>query len=143
MKANELRTRNWITWQSTPNDIEKVLDIKTAGIKNPTINNVNIKDVKPIPLTEEWFDRFGSPKYISARGLINPSWGFPLKNYKTLKIKNNREIWVYSFNEKLLRIFTDYTTRYGGRFKLAREIKIEHVHTFQNLYFALTNTELT
>ena len=138
MKANELRTRNWITWQSTPNDIEKVLDIKTAGIKNPTINNVNIKDVKPIPLTEEWLLKFGfergnldfqfakDPLKVCLDGdgyrvyIVTKGWNIDLAGNV---YKKSYEIWDEIDNVSLLH-------------------NQKHVHQLQNLYFALTGEEL-
>ena len=69
--------------------------------------------IKPIPLTEEWLVKFG---FI---------WGSYTHGWK---IKNSDEKIII---EKDFRLSS-------GIFN----IKIKHVHQLQNLYFALTNTEL-
>ncbi|MDH5570388.1 MAG: hypothetical protein OEY89_01405 [Gammaproteobacteria bacterium] len=131
MNAKELRIGNWVDWDGRLTQIKEGSDIDYY------IN----KGVKPIPLTEEWLVKFGSPKSVSAIGLI-PRTKLPYKNYKTLNIKNNKETWLYSLDEKLLMIFTDYKSRLGGNYEMERCLKIQYVHSLQNLYFALTGEEL-
>lgn len=80
-------------------------------------------DFTPIPLTEEWLLKFG---FIHSKlfdcDLFTSSWNFHISvlsgeyqlNYK----ESAKSQWIPL-------------------------IKIKHVHTLQNLYFALTNEELT
>ena len=72
---------------------------------------------KPIPLTEEWLIRLGFEEHS-----LNPYWF-------------NKGIICISIVHKVELISWDRQI-----FKL--DIEINHVHQLQNLYFALTNTEL-
>lgn len=72
---------------------------------------------EPIPLTEEWLLRLGFEKHS-----LNPYWF-------------NKGIICISIVHKVELISWDRQI-----FKL--DIEINHVHQLQNLYFALTNTEL-
>jgi hypothetical protein len=123
MKAEELRIGNLIKWKST-GDIEKVVKI---GYNN--VNNVHESDLNPIPLTEEWLVKFGfKKKYSSVSDSfyigINPvtkDWMFDI-------------VWIKSMINYSYEGFPFYR---NGHFR------IESVHQLQNLYFALTGTELT
>ena len=74
-------------------------------------------DYKPIPLTEEWLLEFGFEKHSS-----NPFWF----RKKQLCISVLGAIELISWDMNVFKIDT----------------KAEHVHTLQNLYFALTGEEL-
>ena len=72
-------------------------------------------DYQPIPLTEEWLLKFG----------------FQWKNFAfrdgTFTVRFQKEFYVYLSLEGVRPI----------------QIKLEHCHQLQNLYFALTGEELT
>lgn len=72
------------------------------------------KDIQQIPLTEEWLLKFGFEKLDSD---ITEYWRNGL--VISLDVNNN---WFNS---------------------LGRKIVIKYVHTLQNLFFALTDEELT
>ena len=75
---------------------------------------------KPIPLTEEWLIRFGFEEYISPTDLrIKIASGVLLQLHFGV---NQIECWI---GDEILK--TD----------------IVYVHQLQNLYFALTQAELT
>ena len=74
-----------------------------------------LKNYQPIPLTEEWLLRFGFEK----KGMNRTRWTF----WKIDLVEDEKGI--YSFDES--RIYID----------------IKYVHQLQNLYFALTNEEIT
>lgn len=71
--------------------------------------------IEPIPLTEEWLLKFGFEK----KGVNRTRWAF----WEIDLVEDEKGI--YSFDES--RIYID----------------IKYVHQLQNLYFALTNGELT
>ena len=74
---------------------------------------------KPIPLTEEWLKRFG---YYTSNG----PWG-------TIAVRGDGRKTTYQLD------------RYGEYWTHDREgyrVDLKYVHQLQNLYFALTNTEL-
>jgi hypothetical protein len=107
MKANELRIGNYVdlfgmTATVQPDDF----NLREHGIA--------IEQGKPIPLTEEWLNRFGATKYSNDTHHIAFMW--------IINIDNNT--WE-------IRVNLDFLL-----------CEIQHVHQLQNLYFALTGEEL-
>jgi len=70
-------------------------------------------EFEPIPLTEEWLERFGFEEDDSVG-------------------------WLKRF-DKSDSFFIDLSFMYWGE----NSVKLTHVHQLQNLYFALTGEELT
>jgi len=128
MKANELRIGNYVKFKST-DDIERVYnianDFKWSGNKEkqfkttPDINDVDINDVIPIPLTEEWRLRAGFKDDL-------------------LKINDFDNELEWRERTKEIVIWGSDGSTDGHNFR----VKCEYVHKFQNLYFVLTNQEL-
>lgn len=122
MNANELRIGNLIKYIST-GKIEEVKDIITYDKRQANINNVNISDCEPIELTEEWLIKFGfqygfgktEKLYLSIPCIEFYLWGNKIDNFSSCTLIINK----------------------------SNEITIKYVHQLQNLYFALTETELT
>jgi hypothetical protein len=79
---------------------------------------------EPIPLTEEWLLKFG------FKAITNNSAG---KIYST--------VIDGVFSSDLTFVFWETTAQKGRIYRHNTEIK--YVHQLQNLYFALTNEELT
>ena len=125
MKANELRIGNWILipYQNSPIAIPahetQVQGITIFGeiLTNNTPEHEGLKThynhVSGIPLTEKWLLKFG----FSDNGA--PEWVRDLSNYN---IGNDTIQYIKNDSWKC--------------------IKIRYVHQLQNLYFALTGTEL-
>lgn len=126
MKATELRIGNYV--QNTKGDVLKISrlnnedadkEIRGWQIKNPAFGSSN-EFIKPIPLTEEWLLRFGFDKQDN--------------NWKRYSICND---WTYIYWEKLA----------GVELSVSKHScmlpHIQYVHQLQNLYYALTNKELT
>lgn len=121
MKAEELRIGNWVLGVLTKEPIEidwiclkHLIDGNIQNVYNP-----NIKVYEPIQLTEEWLYKFNFEQYHD-----NPR----LERFYVLKTG------YYPFQvyvERDFRIYWQPNTR------------LEHVHQLQNLYFALTGSELT
>lgn len=113
MKANELRIGNLVRTVVAHIDFE--VDIETfTDILNGSI--------EPIPLTEEWLERFGCKKQTSsAKGIGEFDW-YELPNGMDL-------VWVLS-------------SKCWVRIETVESVTIKHVHQLQNLYFALTGEEL-
>lgn len=120
MEANELRIGNWIGCRSINSQIKSIRE-KTIVIQSGYGVSIYIDKIFPIPLTEQWLKDF---KFKSE--FINDRDGnvFKLGNIK-VAFKDN--------------IF--YFGMWNIPFKKFR-IKIEYVHVFQNLYFALKGKEL-
>jgi len=119
MKANELRLGNYIE-----SNINGCTRIKSGIVQLDEASLYYLFDVdndwerlKPIPLTEEWLERFGFEKENS----INEEW----RKEKSLPIIKEGD--EFSF-------IVGYYENTIGFFK--------YVHQLQNLYFALTGKEL-
>ena len=78
----------------------------------------------PIEITDEWLEMFGA-NCIGAKG-----WNF-------ISVNKADTSYIY-FNPNGIGLAID-----NGTTENAIEVEIKYVHQLQNLYFALTNTELT
>lgn len=122
MKANELRIGNIVGYQRTPYLVlqTNVLAVSTLGISlNENSQDGSsypkaIEDIFPVELTEDILLRCG------ARRLPH--------GYFINKLK-----FTYEINE--LSQFVRF--HYSGKV-----VYIQYLHQLQNLYFAITNTEL-
>jgi hypothetical protein len=119
MKSNELRIGNWITWKST-GKIEMVEKVDVYGL-HVCVNDVNIEDALPIPLTEEWLIRFG--------------------------FEADHNDYFFECEEHGVELEASWSSRnqktgesYGWHISEYKHVK--HIHQLQNLYFALTGEEL-
>ena len=106
MEAKELRCGNLYNHNGeirevTPSTIEEVWDAPRSWCK-------------PIPLTEEWLERFGAIVFDFDNGQPNQ----------------------YRIGERL------YVIREGKIADYGCSVILNYVHKLQNLYFALTGTEL-
>jgi len=117
MRANELRIGNLLLCRGA---VSEVLEVYECHIKTKKEAKIPMRIVQGIPLTEGWLLRFGfeliNNDYWQSRNL-------ELKLHWTV----NKNKMIPEFCEKRL------ITRYN----------FQHVHTLQNLYFALTGEELT
>lgn len=90
-------------------------------------------ECKPIPITEEWLVRFG----------------FEKKRMFPLGVQDDRTTYTLWINDTDAYFYKDsnfdelgcYASDGGDVSTIVKNI--EHVHTLQNLYFALTGQELT
>ena len=123
MKGTELRLANWVSrsWG-------KGKPLQISGFMADTVwfkygkNEYfsDLKNIKPIPLTEEWLVKFGF-----------------------YNCDNSIDRWFQISRDSLLKIFVSangdtFLAFYGDE----RIMKIDYLHQLQNLYFALTNKEL-
>ena len=116
MKPNELRIGNWVKMDNTNFQLSEEDDFDSF------VFHGNIQYLEPIPLTEEWLEKFGFKKH---------KW-IMFDGFTWLPFGNRRfEI----FYEKKYGFYHEF---YHGR---GRNI-IKYVHQLQNLYFALTGKEL-
>lgn len=118
---NELKVGNLFRFIST-DSIEQVADIRTAGIKTPTINNVLIADCEPIPLNEDWLVKLG---FTKERNSIDSADLFIKKD---IVFVLTGEHYTVSWNSVTINLIP---------------AKVKFVHELQNLFYCLTGTELT
>ncbi len=120
-QATQLRVGNLFRFIST-DSIEQVADIRTAGIKTPTINNVLITDIEPIPLNEDWLVKLG---FTKERNSIDSADLFIKKD---IVFVLTGEHYTVSWNSVTINLIP---------------AKVKFVHELQNLFYCLTGTELT
>jgi hypothetical protein len=113
MKATELRIGNLVDYK-----IVDKLDERKEWFEPCEIDAVDLQvidsDYQPIQLTEEWLLKFGFKQTFISKIHLTFSKG----SFHLLKRVNHIQIWYES-------------------------IDVKYVHELQNLYYALTNQELT
>jgi len=131
MTATELRIGNYVFAHNSTKTII-VDDVMNIGInRNGDSCDYWYNEIKPIPLTEEWLLKFGF-KYI--------------ENYYKINLKDDNGVGdnliiELDFNECEIET---YNYRHGDMKPEASIFlnNIIHVHQLQNLYHALTGSEL-
>ena len=127
LKAKDLRIGNFVTHNYFPTEPKAVTGFKAEKstelifINDPSFDVINIEQVKPIPLTEEWLLKLGFDK------LISKSKGFKSDSYTY----TGKCCFIVNFDGK--RLWTNFW----------QGTEYEYVHQLQNLFYALTGTELT
>ena len=126
MKASELRIGNLISIYDVGQS--KWFDLQGEQRDFGRFEFGENKSLVPIPLTEQWLERFGFRKSIIGDAVKIAVWGIEIENQSQ------------KFN--LVRNLAD------GGYVLSNELNfwsspIIYVHQLQNLYFALTGEELT
>lgn len=117
--ANELRIGNWVMYNDQ-NETPMPTAIQIC-IQDLILINENVKDCNynPIPLTEQ---------ILLKCGLIDTKY--------TLYIKAKTKVIIFNWSSKVVAT----GVRYGWHCKKYKHIK--YLHELQNLYYALTKTEL-
>jgi hypothetical protein len=119
MKANDLRIGNLVNTVLT-NEIYAVDLWALSVIKGGNYQNshdTNTKVFKPIELTKEWLLKFGFKQILERVYIKNYHYGYEFGITNIFIIKNDNCFMRYKH--------------------------IQYVHQLQNLYFALTNEELS
>ncbi len=130
MKANELRIGNLITAKGILFELSTIEEDGCIGtLLNPQQEPDYNRGLEPIPLTEEWLVKMG---FIMHEG----------NNFQRYWIAGEYYSGVFELTfrpipEELTFCFTPRAT--DNR----TDLVIRHVHSLQNLYFALTGEELT
>ncbi len=113
IRPSELRIGNWVTSKHG-------YDMEVTTVSKYKDLGLDTDFSKPIPLTEEWFERFGfklEKWYISG----NKAFEYKLRDFTISKLE--LELGVFMVNTK-------------------QRASIKYVHQLQNLYFALVGEEL-
>jgi len=116
MKANELRIGNLVSSETS------VPKLFYWDIDDFEFYKHRMDDIEPIPLTEEWLERFG---------------------FEQMKLYTGDNCFV---KEKFCVLCDGQLKNYDLRLTFDSDqtirVELDYVHQLQNLYFALTNTEL-
>lgn len=129
--ANELRIGNWVMYDNRLFQIEAISrSLPCLNTDEFGIGVVDWNNLQPIPLTTEILEKCGFEKGLSE---------WYNKKYFT-DCKESAEVMELQINLKSFRCGI-FDTDFGGTNAMTAK-RIEHLHQLQNLYFALTNTEL-
>lgn len=112
MKVQDLKIGNWVQFRHTETPV-----LITLGDFVREYKEEHLEDYEPIPLTEEWLERFGIMQntwFEDGSYMIKEDRGFGWEMYVRNAVKTKRISFAY----------------------------FKHVHQLQNLYFALTGQEL-
>jgi len=120
MEASELRIGNWVA----PTNDEAKYPYKITA-QELVYFEADSQRFKPIPLTEEWLVRFGFEKDDTGVDIFDQDYcKWYQKEFPIIGVLCQSSDNLYLFDEN-----TD-------------TLRISFVHQLQNLYFALTGTEL-
>ncbi len=117
MKANELRIGNYIQFRHTETPVKITLGDFVREYKNE-----HLEDYEPIPLTEDWLERFGFEQHHDDC--------------------SNGVMYIKDIFSEQPKTWGAYPNEVGSGIVIKDSVKLEHVHQLQNLYFALTGEEL-
>ena len=127
MEAKELRIGNYLNFEfhKDSGGIEKV-GVFLSDIENLIYGGNRSKYYTPIPLTEEWLLKFGFVKDKKHNNCCD------------LELENNFYLQGVGYGKSNIKYEVILTDSNDNELTL-----VKHVHQLQNLYFALTNEELT
>ena len=139
LTAADLRCGNYYFYQSFGNIIKLDSQILLSVLSDDRL--VDIHKIQPIPLTEEWLERFGF-KRITKYEL-----SLKVIEYEDEFFKHTKELELYAnFDDNEFNLSLDNVrTESDGELEcVSISLKhIQHVHTLQNLFFSLCGEELT
>jgi len=139
IKANELRIENFVNrkyYNPQPSNPEWALEhCKVVAIKENGSITVKLKGgansvidyFEPIPLTDEWLEKFG---------FKNGGYDFLFWYLEDFELSGNDFL---NAGESI----PEYAFNYYLSSNSHKQIVINYVHTLQNLYWSLTGKELT
>lgn len=128
--AADLRVGNYVNWGDTLGTITQITYDGWIGLKYDTdkYRVLHVDMVNPIPLTEEWLVKLGCKMRLALFYPFNGGANNIILNY---------------VNDSYYPILTQEPEMSCDECQMVSLNKIEFVHEFQNLIYALTNTELT
>jgi hypothetical protein len=128
LSVNELRIGNLVIYEATTHKIRELSTnlCRTTWHKFPVDGYIHgYSEIEPIPLTEDWFLKFGFKKFVHK-----PIEGEEEKCEEYCIGKISIVDWGNGF---IL----------SNSFSFDLRVKLEYVHQLQNLYWCLCGEELT
>ena len=120
LSINELRIGNYISPLGIGITKVEGFCIWDNIIQSDNFAERELKEFQPIPLTEEWLLKFGFEKYT------NNEFSFETKDFEISFLNGGLKLLCGEYAENPISLNNQ-----------------KYVHQLQNLYFALTGTELT
>jgi len=130
MKLAHLRIGNLIYYNGNKNELGLITAIESYIIKPKGFVKLNFRNdktydldqINPIPLTKEWLFNFG----------------FVHDTYGNFSLELNKDVFLVLYMNEIAKL-----QQFVSIAEHTISIKIEFIHQLQNLYFVLTETELT
>ena len=130
MKASELRVDNLVNYEGRVCEVITISqngDLELAYLDRPPsdpfiLTELDILEIEPIPLTEDWLIKLGFDKERNAHDTTD------LYIHDIISLSNKGDYFSCAIHTLLT---------------YPLPTKIKNVHQLQNLYFALTGEELT
>lgn len=141
LQANEFRIGNLVKYEGNVYAIDSISkEFPTLNTMEFGVGVVDWDNIEPIPLTEEWLVKFGFEPLPFAN-ILN-SYNKSIGRNRILSVTNcgtpNEMIWICELNATDSEKIDDLVCIRNYDYD-----KYTHVHQLQNLYFTLTNEELT
>ena len=131
MKVNELRIGNYVLIPHNKLNKEEGYFKATVAKIGDFGFVVTAEDYQPIPLTDEWFEKWGFYK-------DGEYWSRDLFDYKyCFKYRNWADNWAF-YQE-----YTDSSNPKDDGVKYPISFDIKYVHHVQNIWFALLHEEIS
>jgi len=110
-------------WDAPQNTLNDSVMIESSWLKS--------ENCIPIPLTEEWLNKFGFTWIKDANTFVIP----------IAKMKLQKMVITFDGDRPIIFSIADY---YTGKEMIAiyKDVSVQYVHQLQNLYFYLTGEEL-
>lgn len=129
MTPSELRIGNTVIDLNFPTLFSAVEQLHSEYAITSYSDSISYDKLSGIPLT---------PEILTKRGFIEKGKPYPMKTVlgsHEISLFKNHSIWIYFRNSNLDKV----TSGSGSK----EHDYIKYLHQLQNLYFALTGTELT
>jgi hypothetical protein len=152
LQPNELRVGNLVTDEFYP-DFERIITVESIGEKGINLSasddnapygmhngiieyDMLFESLRGIPLSEEWLIKLGfepNGVFKSMRLPVDELTKFGTRSF--IVVAHDSETWIELIERNVHDKYTELQT---GMLQSCK-----YVHQLQNLYFALTGTELT
>lgn len=136
MNAQELRLGNLVYFTDIPFKVKEISNSFITCDRGRGDCDFSINNLKPIPLTAEWLERFGFEKWTWC----NDAAFIPLFFGDSMYCRFYNDMW----HIKRMKVERDSKGVYGktqSKYILPKG-NIKYVHQLQNLYFSLCSKEL-
>lgn len=136
MKPEELRIGNYVNYGIGITD--SVVSIDCCMVHLSQYSALGFDDIQGIPLTEEWFEKFGFKEVIEHYD------GFSEHSYELTYREGCIDTFTISYDAEdfSLALFESSDNHDEELGIVPNANKARYVHQLQNLYYALTGEEL-
>ena len=125
---NDLRINNILEYSGDYFKVKSISNSIVGADRNKGIVEFKPSELKPIPISEEILLKVGFRKSSS----LTPLWTGP----------DPMLIWRTEYESDLLDNYFEFRFGITHSYQAKRQVRLDYLHQLQNLYFALTGSEL-